>query len=631
MSERLGIDDRFGLVHPEIDAHTLGISSVEQALTDCGIAVFTADATVNRAVGNAADPECARAIRDWIKGNGITALGFSYRLDPDDALRFFSGLMAALSSVRAFRDGGGSLRAVYFAGLPKACDMIEEAFPRISAVFRGDETPAQTLDLLGVPRSMLPSRSVEGVAYDENRMAFGRDLIQKGDYRGVKPIDRGDYHRFGERGDSLAARVARGVAGGLPPVIRAHVGPYLPQRKEAVSLFLEWTRRLAASGLLDVLSIGTSQLSQSEFGRDWEGRDDGGGVPIATPEEFAEVWRAARPMLVRSYAGTRDVGAMARMLEETIDIAWHALSLWWFCRIDGRGPNTVYENLCEHAATLRYVAKTGKPFEPNVPHHFAFRGADDLTYVLSGLVAARAAKAAGVQKLVLQVMLNTPKYTWGINDLAKTRALLHMVRELEDGDFKVYLQPRGGLDYFSREPEKAKAQLAAVTALMDDIEPLDSSSPQIIHVVSYSEGYALADPDIVDESIQITRHALERYRALRYSGDMPDMTSNSQVIDRTSSLLKDARAAIAGIESAITDPYGPEGLYEIMKSGFFAVPYLSECRDEFPEATRWKTRCVGGAIEVVDEKGSPIAARSRIEAATEIARVRAGSRKGGRP
>jgi hypothetical protein len=625
MGTHLGSTDRLGLVHPAIDAHTLGISSIEQVLSECGIAVVAADAAVNEAVATAADPASARAIRDWISGNRITALGFSYRLDPDDALRHFASFMATLSAVRAFAEDGGSVRAVFFAGLPDACDRVETDFPRIAGVFRGDESPAETLDLMGIPRSFLSSRSAEGVAYDEGRLSFGRDLVARGDYLGVGPVDRSGSPRFGKRGDSLAARVEHGTAHGLPPLMRAHAGPYLPNRKEAVSLFLDWTRSLARSGLLDVLSIGTSQLSQSEFGRDWEGLDDGGGVPLATADEFSEVWRAARPMLVRSYAGTRKVPEMARMLERTIDISWHALSLWWFCRLDGRGPNTVLENLREHAETLRYIALTGKSFEPNVPHHFAFRGGDDLTYVLSGLVAAKAAKAAGVRSLVLQIMLNTPKYTWGINDLAKARALRRLVRELEDRDFRVYLQPRGGLDYFSRDRDKAKAQLAAVTALMDDIEPRDRSSPQVIHVVSYSEGYALADPGVIDESIRITRFALERYRALKKAGEISDMTSNLAVVSRTSSLVRDAKAAVEAIESAIPDPYSPEGLYEIMKAGFFATPYLYECRDEFPEAARWKTRCVNGAIEAVDDKGEPIDAALRIEAATEAARKRSES------
>jgi hypothetical protein len=625
-ARRLGLEDRLGLVHPSIDVHTLGIASVRQVLSDCGIAVLAADARVNDAVGRAKDPASVGIIRDWIKGRGITAIGFSYRLDPDEGLRCFSAFMEALSLGHAHASDGGSLRLVFFAGLPRTCDLVEERFPQVATLFRGDESPAETLDMLGVPRAFLPGRLATGVAYDEARMAFGHELVRAGNYRDVEPVDRSGYPQFGERGDGICARVAHGSARGLPPVIRAHVGPYLPDRREAVSMFLDWTRRLAKAGLLDVLSIGTSQLSQSRFGDRWGGLDDGGGVPIASAEEFAEVWRAARPMLVRSYAGTRGVPAMARMLEESVDQAWHALSLWWFCEIDGRGPNSVRENLIQHTAALGYIAKTGKPFEPNVPHHFAFRGGDDLTYVLSGFVAAKAAKAAGVRALVLQVMLNTPKCAWGINDLAKARALLRLVRGIEDGGFRVYLQPRGGLDYFSRDPEKAKAQLAAVTAMMDDIEPGDDSSPQIMHVVSYSEGFALADPDIVNESIRIARHALPSYRALKAAGGMEGISSSPQLLARIASLVEDARMAIAAIESAIPSPYSAEGLYEIMASGFFAAPGLSACRDEFPEALRWDTKCVDGSLEAVDEAGLPVRAADRIAIAALNARSRAGSR-----
>jgi hypothetical protein len=337
-------------------------------------------------------------------------------------------------------------------------------------------------------------------------------------------------------------------------------------------------------------------------------------------------------MLVRSYAGTRDVEAMARMLEGSIDNAWHALSLWWFCQIDGRGPNTVLQNLREHTATMSYLASIDRPFEPNVPHHFGFRGGDDLTYVLSGLVAAKAAKAAGIRRLILQVMLNTPRSTWGVYDLAKARALLHLVRELEDSDFKVYLQPRGGLDYFSNDGEKAKVQLAAVTALMDDIEPNDPASPQIIHVVSYSEGYALADPEIVNDSIRITRQALTEYRRMRKLGIVDDMSSNHLVLSRTSELLKETRTAIKSIEDSIASPYGAEGLYEILASGYLAVPHLSACRQEFAAATQWRTRTIHGSVRVVDDLGLPIPLAERLASASGTARLRASQagRKGGK-
>ncbi len=97
----------------------------------------------------------------------------------------------------------------------------------------------------------------------------------------------------------------------------------------------------------------------------------------------------------------------------------------------------------------------------------------------------------------------------GIQDLAKSRAMLTLVKSLEDSNFKVILQPRAGLDYFKPDLEEAKIQLAAVTALMDDIDPHDETSPPIIHVVSYSEASHLATPDVINESIQITQYSLQ--------------------------------------------------------------------------------------------------------------------------
>jgi hypothetical protein len=308
---------------------------------------------------------------------------------------------------------------------------------------------------------------------------------------------------------------------------------------------------------------------------------------------------------------------MARIHEETLDIAWHALSLWWFCQLDGRGPNPVKENLREHLAVLRCIAATGKPFEPNVPHHFAFRGCDDAGYVLSGYLAARAAKEAGIRTLVLQVMLNTPKYTWGVQDLAKARALLRLVRSLEGPSFRVLLQPRGGLDYFSRDEEKAKAQLAAVTAMMDDIEPDNPASPSIIHVVSYTEATRLADPLVVDESIRITRHALSEYRRLRKAGHMPDMGRDLEVSVRTEGLVEEVSALIRAIEATIPDPCSADGLYDILASGYLPLPYLWACREEFPGATIWPTRLVDGAMRTVDAEGRPISAPERAVAIAE--------------
>jgi hypothetical protein len=604
--------DCFGLVRPAVDAHTLGISSVEQILGDCGFPTVVADAAACEAFGTPQLPASAVAVERWLRENRVTVLGFSYRLDPQEGLAVFERLVHELKSRRLLAAQGGRIQALYFAGLPAACRIVKDRVPEANGVFCGDETPAETLRVLGVNAKAIPNELAEGIAYDEARLAFGRELIRKGQHLAVKPVDRGGYEGFGTKADTLTARLQDAYSRRLPPLMRAHVGPYLPDRAEAVRQFMEWTRQLAASGYLDVLSVGTSQLTQSDFGGHWGGKPNGGGVPLNCPQEFAAVWQAARPMLVRAYAGTRNIPALARMYEGTIHTAWHALSLWWFCQIDGRGPYAVRENLQQHVEALKYIAATGKPFEPNVPHHFAFRGADDVTYIVSAVLAAKLAKSLGIRHLVLQNMLNTPKYTWGIQDLAKSRAMLRLVRELEDESFHVILQPRGGLDYFSPNLDKAKAQLAAVTAMMDDIEPDDPLSPQIIHVVSYSEASHLADPPVVNESIQITRWALEEYRRLRRKGQVDDMARHPNVIQRTETLAAQAGAVLGRIEALIPDTYTAEGLYQVFASGFLPVPYLWECRDEFRHAIAWRTRPMRGAVQVVDEQGLPMPVADRM-------------------
>lgn len=606
--------DRFGLVRPAVEAHTLGISSVEQILRECGYRVVVGDSAACEAFDRPEDPRCLAVIERWLHDHRITILGFSYRLDPVQGASLFERVVHHLKARRLFAEQGGCLKAIHFAGLPKACELVRQRVPEVAGVFRGDETPAETLAALGIRPDAMPKSLTDGVGYDEARLSFGRDLIRRGDYLQVRPVDRGGYEGFGTREDGLVRRLEHRRRHRLPALIRAHVGPYLADRTQAVQLFLEWTRRLARSGFLDVLSIGTSQLTQSAFGEDWGDRVNGGGVPINTAAEFAAVWQAARPMLVRTYAGTTRIPELARMYEETLCMAWHTLSLWWFCRIDGRGPHSVRENLEQHFETLRYVASVGKPFEPNVPHHFAFRGGDDVTYVVSAVLAAKAAKQLGIRHLVLQNMLNTPKYLWGVQDLAKSRAMLRLVRELEDDSFRVILQPRAGLDYFSPDLDKAKAQLAAVTALMDDIEPYDADSPPLIHVVSYSEASHLADPAVVDESVQITHHALAEYRKLRARGDTDNMAAHPEVAIRTTDLLQAARTVIAAIETHVPSPYSPEGLYRILTGGFLAVPYLWECRTEFAPAARWSTRLIRGSVKVVDERGEPVSATRRVEA-----------------
>jgi hypothetical protein len=602
----------FGFIRSDVDAHTLGVSTVSNLLEECGYRVAIGDANLASAIANISESSSKHLILDWIKANNVSRLGFSYRLDPGNAQRNFRQIYGLLTNARMFAEQGGIIRQIYFSGLPEACIGIEKEYAGRVPAFIGDETQLETLQKLGVPGNRIPKKISEGSRYDDDRLAFAKTLINDAGHYSLKPQPRLEYEAYGTSRDTLVNRIRASRREGRPPLMRAHVGPFLPNYIEAKKLFNSWLKELGGTGFLDIVSIGTSQLSQSDFGKDWGNKPNGGGVPINSEKDLSEIWKAARPMLVRTYAGTQNIPKLAEVYESTIHAAWHALSFWWFNQIDGRGPHGVKENLEQHIETLRVIAKSGKPFEPNIPHHFSFRGGDDYTYVLSSYLAAKTAKGLGIKYLVLQTMLNTPKYTWGVQDLAKARALLALVRELEDDSFVVFLQPRAGLDYFSPDLNKAKVQLAAVSAMMDDIEPLNEASPDIIHVVSYCEGVKLATPKYINESIQITTHAINEYRKHKKAGDIDSMSNNNEVEERTRDIYHRVKSMVDLIEKNIKKPYSPSGLYEIFHLGVLTAPYLWEGRDEFRNAIRWKTRLVNGAVTVVDEKGIPIDPVNRV-------------------
>lgn len=598
--------DIFGLVRPENDIHTLGLTTVSNLLEDCGNEVIIGDQQIVKSILNISNIDNRSYLKKWLDVNSINRIGFSYRLDPKDGQFLFGKFYNFLESEKLLESRGGKIKDIFFAGLPSTCNLIRKDYNDKVVTFIGDETAIETLTKLGISGSRINHELIEGSKYDNFRIDFAKDFIHKGNYRLFSAVKNPHYKNYGTRADTIEERLYHHRKKTNLPLIRVHVGPYNENRKEAITLFKDWLKTLSDTKYLDIVSIGSSQLSQSNFGENWEGKQNGGGVPINSEQDLIEIYEAGRPMLMRTYSGTDKTQELAEVYERTINTCWHALSFWWFNKMDGRGPHDVKTNLKNHLETLQIIAKHHKPFEPNISHHFSFRGGDDITYVLSSYLACITAKKAGIKKLVLQVMLNTPKSTWGIQDLAKARALLKLARELEDDNFKVFLQPRAGLDYFSPDLEKAKYQLAAVTAMMDDIEPGSPSSPDIVHVVSYCEAVELATPPFINESIQITLATLEEYRKLKRANPNIVLELNKEVETRMLHLYNNVKEIRSIIESYIDDPYTYEGLYEILKRGVLNAPYIWECRDEFREATKYKTRLIKGSSVLVDSTSYPL-------------------------
>jgi len=605
---------RYGFIKSGLDAHTLGISLLTQLLEGCGFKVYQSDIAISEAIDNIENIHSFEMFKRWIIQNKITHLGFSYRLDPKQGLETFGNLVYKIKNDSLLsRKNNEYIQKIYFAGLPESCELIEKEFGKEYETFRGDETPVETLKKLDVPDELIPKSIRENSIYDELRFSFGEKLINEEKQLQIHPFESYQYKYYGTVKDHLILRLSQAKKKNQLPLTRVHVGPYLKEREKALAMFSDWLKKLSKSQFLDIVSVGSSQLSQSKFGEDWSELPNGGGVPFNSEFELKAIREDAVPMLVRAYSGTKNVARIAEILEENLNMAWHALSLWWFNRIDGRGPLNVRQNLSEHIEALKYIAKVRKPYEPNIPHHFAFRGTDDVSYIVSAYLAAKTAKQIGIRYLVLQNMLNTPKSTWGVRDLAKSRALLRIVKNLEDKSFKVIFQPRAGLDYFSPDINKAKIQLAAVTALMADIEPEVKYSPEIIHVVSYSEALFLASPDIINESIQITRAALKHYSEFRKKYFINDIISSKELLAESVELYEEANILIRDMEKNIENLYTSDGLYKVFKMGYLPVPFLWESREEFSNAVNWSTGIIKGAVCVIDDYGKKMRIRDRLE------------------
>lgn len=602
MAPRLGKHDRFGILLTSDRDRRFDAATIADLLRQCGIPVFEADDEIGAALAGPGDHRASRLIVEWIAQYRLTALLLCSGPESDEGIGHFRRLVGILNDEKLLDARDGALHSLFFGGSPAGCVAAKERFPFVAGTLSHDDGPLACLARLGIPGSLLPSAVKGELDYDENRLAFGKDLVERADYRGVEAVDRSGSMRFGVRGDSLAARIAQGSLRGFAPLVSVRVGAWDPSKPESLDALVDLSARLARGGLLDVLSIGAAQ---------------GPGDQVSDrPEDYERIWEAARPLLLRSHPGTREIAERVRMLEERIDPAWQSLSFWWYSRLDGRGPNSVLENLREHFGALDYLASTGKPLEADLPRHLAACGADDVSLVVAGYIAAKAAKRAGVQKLVLELLVGARGR--GAKDLARVRALLHLVRELEEGDFRVYVQPRIADDGKPQEGESSLARLAAAAVLMDDIEAWDTNSPEIVDLAGHF-GTVNFDADTIEDSIRLIRRSFVEYRRMKDEGLVADMATNPVVLLRTSEILSEARATIAAIESSLRSPYSPEGFHEILRLGFLALPRLGGSREEFPGALKWRTRLENGAVVIVDASGRVLTARARLPAIVDAA------------
>jgi methylmalonyl-CoA mutase cobalamin-binding subunit len=387
------------------------------------------------------------------------------------------------------------------------------------------------------------------------------------------------------------------------PLLRHHFG--LPG--------LEATRRgieqIAAARALDVISLGIDQDAQENFfhpERQDPRRSGAGGVPVRSAGDYRALFAASRRgnfPLMRTYSGTDDFIALAEMYMETINNAWCAIPLFWFNRMDGRGPWDLEGSIHQHQQVMAWYGQRGVPVELNEPHHWGMRDAHDVVYVVAAYLSAYNARAFGVKDYIAQFMFNSPPGSSDAMDLAKMLACLRLIEPLAGADFRIWKQTRTGLLSYPLDPSAARAHLATSIYLQMSLRP------DVVHVVGHTEAHHAATADDVIEACAIAQRAVEN--AL---GGAPDLTADPAVQRRAARLVEEARFTLeviaAQAQPGASDPLAdPATLAAAVTRGILDAPMLLNN----PIARgKIKTRIFNGACEAVGADLQPECEADRL-------------------
>lgn len=332
------------------------------------------------------------------------------------------------------------------------------------------------------------------------------------------------------------------------PLIRHHFG------QPTIAATIKGIEQIAAASVLDVISLGVDQDAQANFfhpERQNPRRRGAGGVPVRAPGDFRALYAASRRgnfPLLRTYTGCDDFIRLAEMYVANINIAWAAIPLLWFNRMDGRGPWNLQGSIHEHQKLMTWYGRRNIPVEINEPHHWGMRDAPDVIFVVAAYLSAYNARAFGIRDYFTSLMFNSPPGLSDAMDLAKMLACLEMITPLEGEGFRIWRQTRTGLLSYPVDPDAARAHLAASAYLQMTLRP------HILHVVGYTEAHHAATADDVIESCKLARRAIDN--ALR---GQPDMTADPQVQARQEELVREAQVTLEAIQT-LADPGVPDPL-----------------------------------------------------------------------
>jgi hypothetical protein len=479
-------------------------------------------------------------------------LALSYRLTPEAAERLFARLGEALA------EAGLAGQRLVFGGTPVVAEVAARC-GLFEAVFGGAGGPSAEEFLSGQRAGSGPAPGAQSLV---------------------------------ERCREAAPR----------PLIRHHFG--LPDLESTV----EGIGRIAAAGVVDVVSLGPDQNFQEHFfhpERMDPAQDGAGGVPVRHPDDLRRLYQATRQgnhPLMRCYSGTNDQVALAEVLHDTIHNAWCAVPVFWYSELDGRSQRPLETAIAEHSALVGWCARRGVPVERNDQNQWGLRQASDVVQVAAAALAAGLSAAAGVTTCVLQMMLNNPPGISPAMDVAKMAAMEALVRARVGSGVTLLRQTRGGLFSMPLDQDRARGQLAAAvrTGML--------LHPDIIHVVGHTEAHHATGPGELIAACTLAHQVVDD--ALL---GLPDPLADPAVAARRDHLVEEASHLLAAVEERFPGAAAgdPAALAGAVRGGWLDAPYLAGSR----VAAGVTVTVVDGGCDAVDPvSGRSLSERQRLAA-----------------
>ncbi|MBI5030162.1 MAG: glutamate mutase L [Chloroflexi bacterium] len=430
------------------------------------------------------------------------------------------------------------------------------------------------------------------------------------------------------------------------PILRAHIGI----AAATIEPTIDGIEKLADAGALEIVSLAPDQTSQELLAKFIRGEEDPskylagqGGAPIRTIEDLKRLKAATRrgnyPM-TRIYSGTDELLELAKLWEEHLNSCFPAVPIFFYNRMDGRGPISIHDSFREHYDVIRYWASVGKPCEINDPHQWGLRYASDDMQVTDHVLVGLMALKLGVKHYVMQMMFELPPEISALDDLAKMKASYELIEPLtRHYDFHIIKQTRSGLPSFPPDLYQAKGHLAFGIYTQLYLEP------DILHVVTHSEAHHEAKAEDIIESCQITKQVCWDFA----KGHVPNIWADPWVRQRIAELKRGAMynvlhaALLGGYDGPVTvanfnewakessedteknyetlllslaneahystgtcGVISPDALELAMQIGLFQAPHLTVADKKYEMIGKCKVKVVDGACRADVWDGIPV-------------------------